>query len=229
MITIDVRDTVSGALKASLGMLEDLRIPLKQSGLYMQKSFVRQFQAQGKPKWTPLQLETILARRGVKRELARYKSIKLKGLRGKARKAASASLTVGVMLNQLEAMGSSALTFIDKSRAKNKKGKRKIFIRSGRIYNILQDTGRLRRSYVSRSMNSIWSLTKYQLEMGSNLAYAAIHQFGGTIRREAKSKIGSYQVRIPARPLDFQPEDYDAIASIFNDYILYPWKGKYLK
>lgn len=229
MITIDVRDTVSGALKASLGLLEDLRLPLKQSGLYMQKSFIRQFQAQGKPKWTPLQIETILARRGVKRELARYKAIKLKGLRGKKRKEVSASLTVGVMLNQLEAMGTSALSFIDKSRVRKKSRKKKIFIRSGRIYNILQDTGRLRRSYVSRSRNSIWTLTKYQLEMGSNLAYAAIHQFGGIIRRKATDKAGSYQVRIPSRPLDFQPEDYDAIASIFNDYILYPFKGKQYK
>lgn len=51
---------------------------------------------------------------------------------------------------------------------------------------ILQDTGRLRQSVVSaeqRSPGSIYNLQQTSLEIGSNLVYAAIHQFGGVIKQ----------------------------------------------
>jgi phage gpG-like protein len=46
----------------------------------------------------------------------------------------------------------------------------------------LLDTGRLRRSYVSRGGEGKWSLSNFQLDIGSNLDYAELHQFGGMSR-----------------------------------------------
>lgn len=53
----------------------------------------------------------------------------------------------------------------------------------------LHDTGRLSESIVSGGVGagSIYRLSESSLEIGSNLAYAAIHQFGGTIRQAARS------------------------------------------
>lgn len=51
----------------------------------------------------------------------------------------------------------------------------------------LLDTGRLRRSYVSRGGEGKWSLSNFQLDIGSNLDYAELHQFGGTTMLHEKS------------------------------------------
>lgn len=51
---------------------------------------------------------------------------------------------------------------------------------------ILLDTGRLRQSVVSADQGahgSIYNLQQASLEIGSNLVYAAIHQFGGVIKQ----------------------------------------------
>lgn len=82
----------------------------------------------------------------------------------------------------------------------------------------LLDTGRLRRSYISASANHIWELTKFLLNIGSNLRYAKLHQFGG----RSPLNIGAGRwitIRVPARPLSIQPEDVRAFKSIFEDYI----------
>lgn len=96
---------------------------------------------------------------------------------------------------------------------------------------ILQDTGRLRRSVTARATTgSVWNLTRRALVLGTNLEYAAIHQWGGDIKRtiapgtvrlrrskksptgwafakkrhklvtEFASKGRSYVISIPARP-----------------------------
>lgn len=53
----------------------------------------------------------------------------------------------------------------------------------------LQDKGKLRMSVVGggQGEGAVYRLSQASLEIGSNLAYAAIHQFGGTIRQAARS------------------------------------------
>lgn len=109
----------------------------------------------------------------------------------------------------------------------------------------LRDTGRLYASIVSRTGDSAYFLTPGSLTMGSNLAYARIHQEGGDIERTTKAgsvrlrriaggKIRfakrrhkrawdvayaggkDYTIHIPARPfLVVTGEDEEQIAQIF--------------
>ncbi|MFD1330255.1 phage virion morphogenesis protein [Mycoplana ramosa] len=100
---------------------------------------------------------------------------------------------------------------------------------------ILRETTRLYRSLTTRSDNR-------SAEIGTNLTYAGIHQFGGEIQQYARSQraslkkirnryrfvrpgtkgaeerritIGEHSVRIPARPyLGFSAEDVAALTAI---------------
>lgn len=67
--------------------------------------------------------------------------------------------------------------------------------RRGNRSKILQDTGRLRNSITAAdsSADGIYQLTSDSLTIGSNLRYAAIHQFGW-------DKAQNPPPRIPARP-----------------------------
>jgi phage virion morphogenesis protein len=95
--------------------------------------------------------------------------------------------------------------------------------RRGAGAKLLQDRGILRQSITRRIFNSV-------LEVGTNVAYAAIHQFGGTIERASRTQtiyqrydertgvlkprfvrkassnfardvsVGAHVIRIPARP-----------------------------
>lgn len=56
--------------------------------------------------------------------------------------------------------------------------------KGGKDAKILQDTGRLRQSIVGAERgggDSHYNLQRTSVEFGSNLAYAAIHQFGGVV------------------------------------------------
>jgi phage virion morphogenesis protein len=76
----------------------------------------------------------------------------------------------------------------------------------------LQDTGRLAASVTTHHSAS-------HAMIGSNVAYAAIHQFGGTIKRGATSRRReAYEITMPARPYlpitadgALQPEAHDAV------------------
>lgn len=59
--------------------------------------------------------------------------------------------------------------------------------RRGRMAKILQDTRRLLSSVTSKSSGSVWNLSDTTLEMGTNVEYAVIHQYGGTINRTVKA------------------------------------------
>jgi phage virion morphogenesis protein len=76
---------------------------------------------------------------------------------------------------------------------------------SGRL--VLTDTGRLRRSiYATAGGDS--------LTLGTNVIYAALHQFGGQAGRGKK-------IFIPARPyLLFQPEDLERFHKMLVNYLL---------
>ncbi len=76
---------------------------------------------------------------------------------------------------------------------------------------ILQDTGNLRQTIEKQI-----SIARDHVIIGSNLKYAAIHQFGGTIH--FKKKKGS--VTIPARPyLGLNEKDKQHIAKMLQGYI----------
>jgi len=108
----------------------------------------------------------------------------------------------------------------------------------------LVDTGRLASSV---TINISYSGNKLNIEVGSNLPYAAIHQFGGVIKQGASSKlytqnryskgkkkgsfkkgttwgqggtVGEHTITVPARPyLVLQNEDIEEIKKIVSDHI----------
>lgn len=78
-------------------------------------------------------------------------------------------------------------------------------------YKILRDHGELRRSIKEQV-----SVAKDHVIIGSNLQYAAIHQFGGTIHFKKKKGL----VTIPARPyLGLNEKDKQHIIMMFQGYI----------
>ena len=73
--------------------------------------------------------------------------------------------------------------------------------RKGQAHPILRRSGRLSRTHLRA--------TEQEAVVGSNLPYAAIHQYGGAIRRRRRARratfsrevqMGPVTVRIPARP-----------------------------
>lgn len=104
----------------------------------------------------------------------------------------------------------------------------------------LLDTGRLASSV---DVNISYKGNQISIEVGSNLPYAAIHNFGGTVKQYSRSKlytqnrkksgqykkgttwgqgdtVGEHTITIPARPfLVLQDEDIDKIKQIVSNYI----------
>lgn len=92
----------------------------------------------------------------------------------------------------------------------------------------LSDTGRLRRSFTVQAGDG-WAA------VGTNVAYAAIHQFGGKTKphiirpkkaKALKTPYGFFKSvkhpgsEIPARPfLMVQDEDWDEIKATINDFL----------
>lgn len=72
----------------------------------------------------------------------------------------------------------------------------------------LNDTGKLKMSVTSRAVKRV---TSHQLQYGTNLIYAPLHNFGGR---------GGWGKMIPKREfLYFDHKDERAIRRIFEDYI----------
>ena len=71
----------------------------------------------------------------------------------------------------------------------------------------LVDTARLQNSITAKAFSD-------RAEVGTNVIYAAIHQFGGKAGR-------GHKVTIPARPfLMVQPEDWTEIKAALTDHLL---------
>jgi phage virion morphogenesis protein len=71
---------------------------------------------------------------------------------------------------------------------------------------ILEDTGRLRNSITYRAHRDM-------VEIGTNVVYAGIHQFGGRAGR-------GHSAEIPSRPfLMLQEEDYNVIKTTMLDFL----------
>jgi phage virion morphogenesis protein len=111
----------------------------------------------------------------------------------------------------------------------------------------LSRTGRLRRSFTVKA-------SKDRVEVGTNVVYAAIHQFGGTITQGARSELftrnryvrgdkkgqfkkgtkagrgvtfGERRINIPARPfLMVQDEDWSTMNAAISDYLMDNYRGR---
>lgn len=85
------------------------------------------------------------------------------------------------------------------------------------------------RGYLRNSIT--WQVLPDRVLVGSNLEYAAIHQFGGVIRpKQAKAlKVGGRvvsQVKIPARQyLGLSADDTTEIEAQVSDYLASPFRG----
>lgn len=185
-VQITVLDGASPMIKRLASSLHDFSPVLGTMGLILDRSFKRQFQSSGKPKWKPLAPITVFYRRN----------------------------------------------HSDKP---------------------LLDTGRLMRSYTTRTADGIYNLSSKQLVIGSNLSYAAVHQFGGESNMQEKrwfrkgrkgasdtqvdapeyTKSGKISTRyklkninsvisinVPARPLSIQPEDEANMKTAMERWIM---------
>lgn len=61
--------------------------------------------------------------------------------------------------------------------------------KSGKGAKILRDTGRLQQSLSQGRTGNVYRLEPRSLTIGSNLVYARIHQFGGTIKQRPRSNL----------------------------------------
>ena len=74
-----------------------------------------------------------------------------------------------------------------------------IFYRRNHSDKPLIDTGRLMRSYVSRTSDSIYQLSTTKLVVGSNVKYARLHQYGGKTTMQEKrwfKKTGKGEIEV---------------------------------
>lgn len=112
-------------------------------------------------------------------------------------------------------------------------GDKTYFVNNKTTNRILHETARLRRSIV-------YQTTRNTLQVGSDVIYSAVHQFGATIKplnvfgmltiplkRPLMTKVGkvtsvSYRkVRIPARPfLGITPENVTEMIGIMSDFFM---------
>lgn len=85
----------------------------------------------------------------------------------------------------------------------------------------LRLTGRLRNSITYRADHA-------SVEIGTNVVYAAIHQFGGVAGRKTfKGEGPPNRSRIPARPyLGASKDDRDEIVATMNDFLGKRWSGR---
>lgn len=80
---------------------------------------------------------------------------------------------------------------------------------------ILQDTGRLKASIGAPSHEGVFRVGSREVVVGTNVPYAAIHQFG--TNRAGRS----HSVHIPARPfLVVEDDDVSVMEEIIRQYIL---------
>lgn len=109
--------------------------------------------------------------------------------------------------------------------------------RRKRSSRVLQDTGRLRISTISRmSEGNIYDLKRYELKMGTSLDTGAWHQFGVKPYVISPRTAPVLAIPIPGDPIFatkfrhpgleprpfvlIQPEDETAIANVFADYMV---------
>ena len=90
---------------------------------------------------------------------------------------------------------------------------------AGKGPQMLQDTGRLKSSITAEKGSGYYEeRSSDELVIGTNVVYAAIHNFGGQAGRNRATTI-------PQREFtNMLPEDVDEIAATIDDYIKQGWK-----
>ncbi len=88
----------------------------------------------------------------------------------------------------------------------------------GELGKILQDTGRLKNSITAEKKEGFYEkLTDDEMVVGTNLVYAAIHNFGGMAGR-------NHKVKIPQREfINLMDDDIDEVAETIEDWLRLPW------
>jgi phage gpG-like protein len=184
-VVISVKDTVSPMLMAMTRELKDFREPLRLSGMYLQKSFTKQFAAGGKPPWKPLAPSTIKRRR-------LHSSLPLTDT-GRLKRSYTSRVAPGAIY-QMEphvlTMGSN--------------------LRYARIHQEGGDVGHTVKGGSRLTARRMGGKGKGQYRFTRDKG-----QTGKRYRRVSWAGGGTYTVHIPARPLRVQPEDETAIKTIF--------------
>ena len=210
-VSVTITDKMSPKIHKLVLATHDFKEPLKTCGLYLYKSFGKQFAAEGTPSWQPLKDATLMNRRGNDKALSKY--LTAKNREGKSKDPGYKTQRLSKMrqgervslMREALSRGSAYQTFIDTF---SKSKKYSVKPRTGFMHKILQDTRRLFRSYVQGAAgDAIYKLAEYSLTMGSNLIYARVQQKGW------KDK------NIPARPLDILPSDVNAFQKILANYV----------
>lgn len=269
-IEVKVTDGVSPWLRLAATRVKDWKQPLRTSGAWMFRSFMRQFRAEGIPRWKALAQSTLIGRiGGVKK--ARKLKVKLglwasgqrqespaeaqqRASRLKQRKAESklsfysrrrkASQPRMIYLRTKKPEGDKQfakrmsrglkrrkreglLDYKIRQKAWRKRhapetfgqfqaraGKRRGGILRALHPKILQDTGKLRRTYTTKAgAGSVYNLEAFRLSIGSQLVYSAIHQRGGWSGKGHRSFI-------PSRPLNVLREDRDEVKRILERHVM---------
>lgn len=79
-----------------------------------------------------------------------------------------------------------------------------------RGFKILQDNGVLRQSMVAPGAEFQESSTQGdEIELGTNVEYAAIHNFGGTINHPGTENGFGLGIKIPAHAIEIPPRPFD--------------------
>lgn len=149
-------ENFQGEVAAMVERATNWRVPLKLFGLHMLRSVAQNFQEQGRPdRWPDLKLATILARKNRGNSQRKNKFRAVKDAKGRKGGAVSAVQSAGGTVHAAAAgrtFTSGAVKAIMGAR-------------------ILMDRGQLRQS-ISMDVNNM------QVVVGTNLKYAATHQFG---------------------------------------------------
>ncbi len=223
---VKVLNEVDPFVAHALLYLQDWRAPLRTAGAHMHRSFMAQFRAEGIPRWPPHAVSTWIRRVGDPiRHLRKHQALlrsPVKPTRGETDKAYAKRIAKGFRGRKPRESWAdyrkARKSWLQKRRpetmAQAQKRRGKQIEASLRKLNpkLLQDTGRLRRSYTGRGAESIYVLTTSRLVFGSAVKYANIHQHGGLSGKNHRSLI-------PARPLTILDIDRKEIRRIFTRHV----------
>ncbi len=225
-VQVNVLNEVNPIIGHALQRLDDWRPPLRTAGAYMHRSFMKQFRAEGIPHWHPHATTTWARRVGNPvTTLRKHRALltgPVKPKKAETDKSYAKRLAKGFRKRKRGeswtdyrlARSSWRQKRLAETMAQAQKRRGKRIEASIKKLNpkLLQDTGRLRRSYTGRGQDSIYELSTHQLAFGSTVRYARIHQEGGVSGKGHRS-------RIPARPLTILDEDRKEIRRIFTQYV----------
>ncbi len=164
-------EQIQGMLAAVEDCAQDMRVPLRRSSVVIRNEITRIFEAEGPPgrPWWPISRDALIAR--LRRSRSAYRALS-RDIRATER---TLSATPGSNSDPIRA------GLIDRLHDLRARRKKMIDQWLAGKHQILQDTGRLRRSITASSEaveGSVRHLTKRDLFIGTDLEYAGTHQYG---------------------------------------------------